>query len=177
MTALVVVHPEGADKTLQQRLVNAIQKRIREKKPVYVLPYGHDVGMDRSSFFYSRHEDVVTIESYYSFHKHRVIPYEGREYSGTSCFAPQFLALKKQLLADQQKKVNLCGVAREVCVTDVYRLLTTLPSQPWINYGAAGDYLGMERIALQYICNTPIKTRVLADLCDIPLSSQDDVFL
>ena len=177
MPTLVVVHPEGADVSLQHTLCTAIQERITEKKSVYVLPYGLDVNKYDHPFLYSRHNDVTTVESYYSFNLHQVILYEGRKYKGTSCFAPQFLALKKRLLVDNQKEVDLCGVARDVCVDEVYRLLTTLRSKPWVNYAAAAEYLVIEQKTLQHICNTYIPCRILNALCDEPLSSQSDVLL
>lgn len=176
MTVLVVIHPEMAETSLQDSLAHAVQKRL-QKDLVYVLPSALDLGKYQRPFVYSRHKDVFTIESYLHLDPHYVVFYDGREYAGTSCFAPQFLALKKKLLADQQKEVDICGVAREVCIDDVFRLLTTLQSKPWVNYEAAAAYLGIEKKTLQLICNTHVSTHILDDLCDEPLSSQSDILL
>lgn len=170
MAALVIIHPEMADPELQGILENVIQKRIVAGKAVYVLPAALTLDVTWHPFTYSRHENVVTIESYLQTEPYyHVIMYQGREYTGTGSFAPQFLALKKKIIEDKLDVLELAGVARAVCVAEVFRLLCNAERTTSfynVNYQNAAVYLGMENDLFQDLYKKIVPCHILDDLCD-----------
>jgi len=171
MNDLVVVHANGLDhytdtpnKFLDKKTKEMIEVvrgiRNRMKK---TLEEGHSV-----YFLPSDNKDLYNTSSFKEFRcvadVHPFLVIDG--YPGRNKFRPQFLHLKYDLVNDNISQVDLSGVWRDVCVEDVYFLLTARCSKRvFEGYRKAAKFLGLDDPSFKKIYETRIQCNVLKNLC------------
>jgi hypothetical protein len=172
MTSLIVVHAER-EEVLEKSITKEIKNTITKGNPIYILQsmiYITKPSNYLSSF--SSDDNVFFIPSYIT-EVNRILPesemikYKGREYKGKKNFHPQFLNLKKRLLEDGISKVNLSGVARHLCIKNIYELLSSenLSDKDYDDYTKSAAYLGIDNEEFKKIYEMPIKCNILENLC------------
>jgi hypothetical protein len=78
----------------------------------------------------------------------------------------QFLLTKEQIILDNINQIDICGVARDCCVQDVYDLFrgraSDEPHHSWRNYA---HELHWSDEKFNKIFRMPLNARILEDLC------------